>query len=239
MRYLRIALCATMLLLSPGVSAKAETVVPIDLDGATVNFVVPDGYCVLETSRPAEFAVFETMQKVFGPSNKLLLWFIRCDELELLRLGLSEDESFQDYGQYFSPTDENGRAAEIAHVQRATLIKAMSRELPKFDIDVAVAETNERAREAFNDPDATIGVQAFGVVGHDDNALYINAVAEVEAIGVRQKMIGSGALTLINSRLVNLSLYRVNDGAGRLKELDRDARELVGRLLAANPDSDN
>jgi len=218
--------------------AHAQTTHPVDLDGETINFIVPDGYCLVDTDRPAEQVMFQLLDKTLGPDNELIVWFVRCEQLEKLRLGFT-DSMFSDYGLYIAVVQPDGAFLSVDYLLRADVVEELSRQVPFLDIKQLSASTTQRAQETLRDPNASVEIDEFGTTGFDEHAVYMTLTGTAQLLGTQVPVVGAGGSTVMNRRLVSVMLYLITDEPGILVELDATSRRFIADWLDANPDSDN
>lgn len=219
-------------------SAHAQSIHPVDLDGETVNFVVPDGYCLVDTDRPVEKFMFEKVGANLGPGMELIIWFVRCEHLEKMRLGF-DDALFEDYGLYSAGVVPDGGFEHVEHVSRADLLKEVHRQMPSVNIDQIAADVTERTRENMLDPDASVQVLEFGTTGFNEDAVFVTLSTIAQLYGQQVPVSGGGGVTLMNRRIVMVMLYEVTEEPAALLALDARSRRFIADWLDANPDSDN
>ena len=216
----------------------AQTVHPVDLDGDTVNFVVHEGYCLVDTDRPAEKFMFEKTSANLGPGMELIIWFVRCEHLEKMRLGF-DDALFEDYGLYSAGVVPDGGFEHVEHVSRADFLKEVHRQMPSVNIDQIAANVTERTRENMLDPDASVQVLEFGTTGFNEDAVFVTLSMIAQLYGQQVPVSGGGGVTLMNRRIVMVMLYEVTEEPAALLALDARSRRFIADWLDANPDSDN
>lgn len=238
MRPFLVSLLAVVFVCAASVPGHAQTIHPVDLDGEVVNFFVPDDYCLVDTDQPTERLMFELLDKTLGPDNELIIWFVRCEQLEKLRLGFS-DTMFEDYGLYMAVVEQDGAFFSVDHVSRADVAKEIHKQAPFIDVRQLSASTTERARDTLLDPEASIAISEFGTTGLDDNAVYLTLSGAAQLHGVQVPVVGAGGTTVINRRLVSTMLYLITDEPNILVALDAKSRRFIADWLDANPDSDN
>ena len=238
MRPLLVLLFAVALVCAAPVPGRAQTIHPVDLDGAIVKFFVPDGYCLVDTDRPTEKLMFELLDKTLGPDNELIIWFVRCEQLEKLRLGFSES-MFEDYGLYIAVVEPDGAFVNVDYLPRSDVVAELYKQVPTVDVRQLAANTTQRARETLLDPNASVEISAFGTTGFDEHAVYMTLTGTAQLHGTQVPVVGAGGTTVMNRRLVSVMLYLITDEPDILIELDKKSRGFISDWLAANPDSDN
>jgi hypothetical protein len=220
-------------------SAHAQTIHPVELDGETVNFVVPDGYCVLDKNRPIERMAFDLVDQSLAGRSRLILYFTACHVLQAFREDIQNAPEFDPFGVYFVPIYENGSFKKETRLSRSEFAAEMFTAFPTVDVESAMEETVAQSKEILADPTADLDVEYFGATEYDKDAVYLSFRGIGTTFGESARVFGEGNATLIHQRAIATMLYSLENGAASRAELLQDSRSLLAELLDANPDSDN
>ena len=225
----RLALLLALLAAFP---AHAETA-RVEIDGASIALVVPDGHCLLERSHPADRGVIETVERVVAGTNRVLAAFADCDQRAEFRAG--RRTVLDDYGQYMTPV-RGGTIAlpPAAFAQRMTeVFKAQGAQM----LEGAEADTRERIGGL------KLGIRLgenrmLGVLRTDERASYVGIVQNLGLPdGSTKLQVGVAAFGVQKQRMVSLNLYaRFEEGPGgantTLRVLETSARTYAGTSAA-------
>lgn len=209
-------------------SAPADT---FKLGGRTVMLQPPKGFCALDPKRPKEAAIIALNEQMQEPRNHVILQLADCDELAGFRGG--QRDSFERYGQYFTPA--RPEAAKLAAGQtRATYLAAAAQELPKVDSHMLADELTKKFTATGSE---VAGARFLGVLGQDDSAIYLGIAFGTMTLGKRivaGSAVGVVGLTLVNNTSISLGVYQVNVGADSVTDLLETVREQMQALVRAN-----
>ncbi len=207
--------------------ASAET---FKLGGRTVVLEPPKGFCALDPKRPKEAEIIALNEQMQQPRNHVILQLADCDELAGFRAG--ERQSFERYGQYFTPASAS--TLKLTGYTRATYLAATAQELPKLDSSMLVDELTKKFHASGND---VAGARFLGVLDQDQAAIYLGLAFGTMSAGKRTvaaSAIGVVGLTLVNNTSISLGLYQVNVGADSVPDLLQSVREQMAALVRAN-----
>jgi hypothetical protein len=237
--FFRSSVLAIALTCAASESVHSQTIYPADLDGETVNLVVPTDFCALDTERPSERQIFRTLQSILGKGSRLLLAYFECNALELFRDNPGASPRLNRRGLYYFQVDDRGTALIFENQKRAEFVELIASKFPAFDVEAALEDAVARTKEVLKDPAAEATIEYFGLNGFSKDAAYFSAAGVETNLGDTYPILVSSATTLVRDRMVTLTRSDATDNADAIKELDRVVRTLLAEFLAANPDSDN
>lgn len=216
--------------------ARAQETIAVDLDGATVQLVIPTGYCFLDSTNPIDKAVLDFYQENRAKSSRILAFFQECDGLAQLRAeGIGEVIILPDYGYYIVGLKDQ-EIAVYPELTRTAYAREFAAALGAIDSDTVAAEMEKRLDDIDTLENSSVEFQQIGVTDHDDDAAYLLIVADTRLRGRSQLITGSGAMTLVQDRAIGLMFSRFYDDPTAIDAVQRDAKALLRDFLAANPD---
>ena len=192
----------------------------IDVGGAKVAFVPPQGYCELDRKNAADAEYLDAMAGAMGSEVRILAAFADCDQLIVWRKGLLT--FLRDYGFLtVARSDERRQLSE----GRPVIMRALAHQLRKADAEA----TPDKSQRELGRTDH------LGVLHSDDDAVYYGLVTEVATPEGRvRKSVELGAMTLIKGKLVSYLLYGEFAGRKSVDALLGRQRTNMDRLIAAN-----
>ena len=216
--------------------AHAQTTHPVDLDGEVVNFVVPEGYCVLDRSIPTHLTIFEHYYGENDPSTRVVMFFVNCDGLAAFTTIGETLDRVSDNGVYYTALDPDGSVTIFPAVNRGELIRSLAEQYP----DLPLAAAREGLSDALADGGGPpIGLFQSGLTSYDSDALYVSLIATSEVSGNLKIVGGGSAITVVHDRPIFLGLSRLMEDEEAIDQLSDEVRQLMAAFLDANPDSDN
>jgi hypothetical protein len=219
-----VSLCFSIIALD----ASADT---FKLAGRTVVLEPPRGFCTLDPKRPKEAEIINLNEQMQQPRNHVILQLADCDELKGFRSG--DRESFERYGQYFTPASTDAVRLASGYT-RATYLAAAAQELPKLDSRMLIDELTKKFRASDSD---VAGARFLGVLDQDAAAIYLGIAFGNMTAGkkiVAASAMGVVGLTLVNDTSISLGLYQVNVGPDSVPDLLESVREQMAALVKAN-----
>lgn len=212
--------------LAPMATAHAEAVT---LGERVLEVSAPEGYCVLDSTRPAEKAMIEALTKFNSEQTRLLVPFGRCDEVVELRAG--KRAKLDHFGQILALLQRGELHAVDAPV--GAFLESIAKPFPTASI-ANIADNGEAQFKARGDaPPGRLVAQ----LGRDDLAVYIGNTSVQQAGPERIVIIGTIGITLVNQIPLSLNMFAVYQGGkgqgegairGVLEELRRAVLDLHG-----------
>lgn len=189
-----VLLCGLGLLAAPPALAATIQIVP----GTTLQMNVPAGQCMLEPQlNQFDAAYWSSMQQVFAGQYNILAYFLPCEGLASLRMGIAYP--MDDLTALLLPLS-NGQIFSPQGYTRSQVFDELSR--------LAAASDTPVARQAL---EAT-GQRSLGVLGRDNDGIF-NAVMMTQMIGGQaQQVAGLFGTTLINGYVVSIHRQRLYRG---------------------------
>jgi hypothetical protein len=216
--------------------AHAQTIHPVDLDGTTINFVVPEGYCVLDRTNPAHRTIFDHYYGEDDATIRVVLFFVECEGLGAFTTIDESLDRVSDNGVYYTNLNPDGSVKTFPGLDRTAFVKYFAEQLPDLPLAIARAELSDALDETGGPP-----VEFFqsGLTEYDADALYVTLLATSEVTGEARIVGGSAATTFVHERGIFLGLSRLMDDKDAIDRLSDEARQLMAAFLVANPNSDN
>ena len=190
--------------------ARAETA-RVEIGGASIALVVPDGHCLLERSHSADRAIIETVERVVTGSNRVLAAFADCDQRAEVRAG--RRAVLDDFGQYMTPV--HGGAINLLPAAFAQRMTEVFKKQGAQMLEGAEADTRERIGGL------KLGIRLgenkmLGVLRTDARASYVGIVQNLGLPdGSTKLQVGVAAFGIQKRRMVSLNLYaRFEEGPG-------------------------
>lgn len=201
-RLFRPALLAAALVLAAG-PALAEQV-PI-ADGQSIEISPPNGYCVLDESRPVEAGFIKTIRGTVGNSMRLALAFGDCNEVVELRDG--KRTVLDNFGQILMVATSDGAVRKIEDT-RSDYFAAITKSFPGGKVEDVAA--NGAAQLAAKGADAPQPI--YVVIGQDDRAVYIATTKVQSSEDERSVVAGLAGIALVRHASVTFNLFSAYNG---------------------------
>jgi hypothetical protein len=213
--------------------AHAQTTFSETVEGRSINFVVPDGYCVLGTKTEQERLWVEGQRELNKGRNTLVAVFADCKELARYRA--NPDARVTRHGQYALPLN-NGKISPLpASYSRARALGEIKKALPKLEASTVQEGVNKRIEDVgFNRKDINIGNMNLGLLDETAEALFIGMGGVYEVKGKKQRVSGVTLFTMVNGILVVAHSYEDYSGADTFMRLLDKQKSLATRFVAAN-----
>ncbi len=210
-----------MALLSPALGAEAT------LNGRTLKFEPPNGYCLLNELTEGERQAVEAMRRLQQPDNELIWMFVPCDQLAALRAG--KEGRLEQFG-YVTALQPNGVFRPMRGVSRFEFASRVARTIPPMDA-AGVARELTRRPIAQNAPRFNLLHSGLAVV--DAAAVYLGLVVEENWGRSRSITAGVTAITLVKDLPVSLTLHGPFSGIS-YPILRTELRPLIGDFITRN-----
>ena len=216
---------------------EAQEVITADLDGVSIDLVLPESYCPLDLDNPDERTIFDFYDGQRSQASTIILFFLECEELASLRRdGLGDVIALEDYGMYSVGSDTDGRIKTHPEMSRDQFVREAGKAFEVLDGEAVEQLAGDRFADIQSTPDSSVDFQTFGTTGQDENGVYLAVVVEAEVLGHRYLIAGASALTLLKDRQFLVTLSRNYDRPAVVSDLQREIRDLLAAFLAANPD---
>lgn len=236
MRPFLMSLLAVSFVCVASVPGHAQTIHPVDLDGTVINFVVPEGYCVLDRSIPKHRTIFDHYYGENDPSTRVVMFFVDCDGLAAFTTIDETLDRVSDNGVYYTGLNPDGSVTTFPDVKRGELIRSFAEQFPDLPLAAARKGLSDALADAGGPP---VGLLQSGLTSYDSDALYVSLIATGEVSG-KLKIVGGGsAITIVHDRPIFLGLSRLMEDEEAIDRLSDEARQLMAAFLAANPGSDS
>lgn len=190
--------------------ARAETT-RVELGGASMALVMPDGHCLLERSNAMDRNVIVTIERVVAGSNRVLAAFADCDQRAEMRAG--RRAVLDDFGQYMTPV--RGGTIKLQPAAFARQMTELFKQQGAQLLEGAEADTRERIGGL------KLGIRMgenkmLGVLRTDERASYIGIVQNLGLPdGTTKLQVGVAAFGIQKQRVISLNLYaRFAEGPG-------------------------
>ena len=217
--------------LAPGgrSASAAEPVVKQEIEGRTVQFVVPEGYCALNRDNARERQWFEQLARSNQGRNTVAVVFAQCGELASFEK--SEDYRVRHHG-YYAVTLTRGKLVLLpADYNRE---KYLAEVKPYVEKTTAAAIDNAVKKSAGAGDKGKVSTVKMQVRGADGNAIFVGSDSVYESKGSRIRVEGVTALTLIKGIPVSLHLLQDQADNKQREKLFEQQKQAAARFIAAN-----
>lgn len=228
-KWLKAAACVAALAAGMHPAGAAETIFKRDVEGRALNFVIPEGYCMLDRANPNERHRYNELTKANEGRNVVVVIFADCGQLAAFRK--NAESNLTRHGYY---------ALVLADKRLVTWAPDYSRAKYLGDLSPYVAKLNGKSVEDAVTKVATLplkgkpGFVNLGMLDRNDDGIYTGTGVTYEVKGTLSRVNTVSATTLIKGIVVSAHLYdNYTDGKNYLKLLDQQ-RQLAARLVAAN-----
>ena len=215
---------AGLLMLPAG--AGAQTIERIDIDGVAVNLVVPAAYCKVDRGSPLGRNFYEPQERMQSGVNRVLLIYADCKQL-----AIGNAASLSRYGMYLGALQQ-GRVTKIPPTySRQQALEEMAKSIPAIDPAAMQNQTNARAGQE----GARLEKMTTGLLGRDDNALYLGVAANAsQGGGAGTRMRGVTLITVLKGLAISGSLYGPAEAGAPFAPLLEAQKGTAAGLVKAN-----
>lgn len=208
-------------LLSPAFGAEAT------LDGRTIKFEPPNGYCLLNELTDGERQAIEAMRQLQQPDNELIWMFVPCEQLAALRAG--KEGRLEQFG-YVTAVQPNGVFRPMRGVSRFEFASKVARTIPPMD---AAGVARELSRRPITRDAPRFSLVHSGLAVVDAAAVYLGLVVEENWGRARSITAGVTAITLVRDLPISLTLHGPFSGIS-YPILRTELRPLIGDFITRN-----
>lgn len=209
-------------LLSPAFGAEAT------LDGRTLKFEPPNGYCLLNELTDGERQAVEAMRQLQQPDNELIWMFVPCEQLAAIRAG-KEQGRLEQFG-YVTAVQPNGVFRPMRGVSRFEFASRVARTIPQMD---AAGVARELSRRPITQDASRFNLLHSGLAAVDAAAVYLGLVVEENWGHSRSVTAGVTAITLIKDLPMSVTLHGPFSGIS-YPILRTELRPLIGDFITRN-----
>jgi len=211
-------------------SLRAQTTESVNIEGVPVKLLVPAGFCVVDRNSAFGKNLHDLQERAQKGVNTVLLTYIDC--AELARINSKAQTGMTSYGNYLTPLNA-GRATKVpAGYSRQQAIDEIAKAIPAMD----AATMQDRANERLNKEGVNLGKLTSGLLGKDENALYIgiaaNAAPSGGSAGARVRCVT--LMTVLKGYAVSGNLYGPADGGAPFEKLLAAQKKNAALLVKAN-----
>jgi hypothetical protein len=208
-------------LLSPAIGAEAI------LNGRTIKFEPPNGYCLLNELTNGERQAVEAMRQLQQPDNELIWMFVRCEQLAALRAG--KEGRLEQFG-YVTAVQPNGVFRPMRGVSRFEFASKVARTIPPMD---AAGVARELSRRPITQNAPRFNLLHSGLAVVDAAAVYLGLVVEENWGRTRTITAGVTAITLVRDLPISLTLHGPFSGIS-YPILRTELRPLISDFITRN-----
>ncbi|MBI3918462.1 MAG: hypothetical protein HY322_15815 [Betaproteobacteria bacterium] len=213
----------------PSTASAAEPVIKQEIEGRTIRFVVPEGYCALNRDNARERDWYEQLSKSNQGQNRLALVFAQCGELA--RFNKTKDYRVRRHG-YYALTLTQGKLLLLpADYNRG---KYLAEVKPYVEKTTAAAIDEAVKKSAGAGDKGKVGSVKMQVRGADGNAIFVSADSVYESKGTRIRVESVTALTLIKGIPVSLHVLQDQGNSKQREKLLQQQKQAAARFVAAN-----
>jgi hypothetical protein len=202
---------------------------------------VPAGYCPADRTDPGQGFLARQIEDMVQPHVLMLAFDIDC--AAQARFKAAGGGAITPYVLFHAARDGDriasypgSRAAFIAEVAQALAAPEFRAELEATakTIDSAMQEKFDSLADRLDGPMTVRGTQMQEPLGHDDNAVYLGFVSQVDGPSGPGYLAGVTGSTLINGIVVSVNLYGDYKDSSTFVTLLGQVRTMVDALVAAN-----
>jgi hypothetical protein len=208
-------------LLSPAIGAEAI------LNGRTIKFEPPNGYCLLNELTNGERQAVEAMRQLQQPDNELIWMFVPCGQLAALRAG--KEGRLEQFG-YVTAVQPNGVFRPMRGVSRFEFASKVARTIPPMD---AAGVARELSRRPITQNAPRFNLLHSGLAVVDAAAVYLGLVVEENWGRTRTITAGVTAITLVRDLPISLTLHGPFSGIS-YPILRTELRPLISDFITRN-----
>jgi hypothetical protein len=220
--FMRVALFALATLLLSAPVAAAEK---FQIDGQTLSISPPEGYCLLDRSRPDDAGLTALLERSQEGVNRVLQNFALCAELEDWHAG--RINNLRHFGNVMVPV-ENGETKAL-DMSRSAYVTALAGSVNSVDYTALEREINEKI-----DLVQISGTQFLGALHQDEQALYIGVLVALETGGKRLPQAGIAILTMLGKIPASMNMQWPAE-EGVFDGLLAAQQSYAAALIQANP----
>ena len=183
------------------------------LDGETIRYVVPNGYCLLDSNRAPEAAIYGNVGEELEDEFRAFALYADCDQLETFRTTDEGLMALHDVGGYAYLLEDDGKPTK-GGMARA-----------RFAREVTALQATEDDEELVS-------------TGYTEDAAYFSFSPIDPDTGAAYPMLGALGVTLVYDNVIALIMFQRTDDPAALPALGEEVRALVAAFLDANPDTE-
>ena len=227
--YLTCLAATALLAQAPGAATAAEPVIKQEIEGRTIQFVVPEGYCALNRDNAREREWFERLTKGNQGRNTIAVVFAQCGELASFRKG--KDYRVRRHGHYALTLTQGKLVLLPAAYNRE---KYLAEVKPYIEKTTAAAIDDAVKKAAGAGDKGKVGSIKMQVRGADANAIFVSSDSVYESKGSRTRVESVTALTLIKGIPVSLQLLQDQADSKQREKLFEQQKQAAARFVATN-----
>lgn len=198
------------------------------VDGHTIRFDAPNGYCFLSEDEPRDRDIMQALRHIQKPDGTPIWTFADCSDLALLRAG--KTTRLNRYG-LISAVQATGVFRPQPGMSRFEFASQLGRNLPALDISRIARSAQGRTSPA----DApSYRLLHFGLASVDAAAAYAGLLVEENGGRARAVTAGVMAMTLIKDVPVSVTLYAPYSQLAAYRSLRNEMRPILGNFIARN-----
>jgi tetratricopeptide (TPR) repeat protein len=229
-------LLASLALASQAALAHADSVVR-SVGGASIDFVAPDGFCVMEDDHPRDILFINVVSRLFeGANNKLILLTVACDRRKTWRSGV--DGPILNYAAYYIPNSEE-YSSHDGEIQ--SLRKLLCEDMRKQN-DGTFSTVPDIVADAAKDLKSNIAVTStkyIGVVDEDAHGCYAAILIGVKGDdGKPLLMLSLVTSTVMHGKNLFNAIYHEYIGPETTQRTLEEAKATAAAFDARNPKTD-
>jgi hypothetical protein len=220
-------LCTIFIFILAGCTsiAQAEQVILLD---RVIEVTIPSGYCQVG-KHPADAEMLRRTTEGIGNSNRILMLFANCKELDDFRLG--KRASLDNFGQILVPTYK-GQLQALEGFSPAKFITKASGSSVRESFDAGLKKGEARIKEIESSYQS---VENLGSLGADDNGLYAAVVLTMtDDTNQVRRILGITGRTLIKELPVSINIYEAYKGSPNLGALLALQKSALAAIVKAN-----
>jgi tetratricopeptide (TPR) repeat protein len=218
------------------VLARADSVVR-SVGGTSIDFVAPNGFCIMEDDHPRDILFINTVSRLFeGADNKLILLTVACERRKTWRSGVAG--SIVNYAAYYLPNNEEYSWHDA---ERQSLRKELCDDMRKQS-DATLSNVPNIVADAAKDLKSKIAATStkyIGVVDEDEHGCYTALLVGVKGDdGKDLLMFSLVTSTVIRGKILFSAIYHEYEGPDTTRRTLEEAKITSGAFDARNPKTD-
>ncbi len=212
----------------------------VQLEGETINYSLPDGFCLLDPeNEPFDKLFWSTMENAQKGINIVLNLIVSCDGLDKARSLKSNGFA---YSALMVPTPNGSSPVKLpSGLENSFIFNQIKPSLQQGQSLVDEENVSERVNKAFSEnlgsPDDFVkfdGIQQLGILDEDADGLHAGLLISASAAGLTQHM--AAVLTYVPTKnyILTLNTYQPFEDKNTYVKLLERAKWMTTDLVERN-----
>lgn len=202
------------------------------IGSTTVSIVVPDDYCPLNPSFPADARMIKLLRTAQAGKNYVVVQFANCEQLKKWRSG--NQKVLDDLGGVTTPIQYANQALPYSRAVLIAQLARIYRSRGGAILKGATGEVNRKIGAAAKNLKLN-ETKFLGVMYEDGNGVYVGLLQSLKTeFGEPKVQIGVTAVTVVQGKMLSISVYTPAVTENSSSEALATAKSIVEKTLAAN-----